>query len=1568
MHGQPQRQALQRQRATAAPTRRRHRLAQAASAALVVVPMAVAGLVAGTAGTAAAAGGPPAGPDPTLLVGSAPALSPQGGAASGVVQGFTTSTGAPVGPAAGVGVGGEPWTMAVTPSGSTAYVGNWESGTVTPVNVGASTLSTNTALCLPVGSCPADTNTEPEAVAVTPDGTAAYVANSAESTVSEIVLTGSSAPKVTNTPLVLPTGSRPDAIAITPDGATAWVANYGTSTVVPIELNNNDAVGSPIALPAGSRPTGLAVTPDGQHLLVADSGNGMVSDVTLATGAVRSVPLEPAGAANAPEPYGVAITPDGATAWITDASNNVLVPFAIASDTAGSPVAVGQHPVAVAVVATTNGLTAYVADEFSSEVSVVDVGAATPKQTSTIATAPGPDTLAVTPDQAPVAAFTDTPGTTTSLTTFDASASHTVPAGGALSYTWDFGDGTPPVTVATPTTTHQYSTPGVYTVTLTVTDALGTSTTVAYTGQTITLDGGPSATVTQAVAIAAPLANRPAEALVTGGTAGDAVPYTLNPATPSATGGTPISVGAGADPTALAIGPHGHTAFVVDTATNELVPIDMQTGAASSPATWIPAGQGPDAVAVTPGGASAYVVDGADSTVTDVTLATGSAAPIPVPSAAGADLNAIAVNPSGSTAYVTDGTNDTVTPIDLSDGTVGTPVGAAGTGPFSAPDAIAVNPDGTTAYVVDGGAAGGSGGVTPVAISGSTPQPGTTVSIGAPADHPDAIAVNPDGTAAYVVDAPGNGDPAALTPLALTAGGVTAGPSVAAGSVTVGSQIYVVTKLTGVAVTPDGTAAYAVGTATDTGGTSVDVVVPFSLGAGGPKVGTPEVMPTGTGPTAIAITADQAPIARLQAPTSPVAAGTTVDFGALASSNPSSPIATYAWNFGDGTPVVTTGTPGVAATPADAQITHVYTVAGSYTASVTLTDTAGTSTTRVFTGQTMSRDGGHQAMQSQPVVVYPTVTAVTDAVSASDVGDAGDTVTITGTGFSTVAGATVFDFGTTPAKSTTVTCRTTTSCTATVPVGTGTVDVTATVGGQTSPKVAGDRFTYLPTVTAVSPSSGVPAGGTHVTITGTGFSTAAGATAFDFGTGSAATAVTCSTVTSCSATTPKGSGTVDVTATVAALTSRLNPPADHFTYTTGGGGGGGGGVPTGPPSTTPVVTGVSPSTGPSAGGTAVTVVGDNFSTGAGATTIDFGPGNPGTAVDCVTSVSCTVVSPAGTGTVDVTVTTSAGTSGTSSVDQFTYSATAAGGSGVGSRPVVTSVSPGTGIPGTVVTVDGSRFTGATAVDFGPLSAASYTVVSATEITATVPSGIEGTVDVTVTTGSGTSATSPADRFTVVPLQAAGGGSSGYRMVAADGGVFDFGSARYLGSLPGLQVHVADIVGSAATPGGGGYWAVGSDGGVFAFGDARFFGSMGGKPLNQPIVGMAATPDGGGYWLVARDGGIFSFGDARFFGSMGGKPLNQPIVGMAATPDGGGYWLVASDGGIFSFGDARFFGSMGGKPLNQPMVGMTATADGGGYWLVARDGGIFAFGDAPFFGSTGDLTLAQPIVTIAATGG
>jgi hypothetical protein len=45
---------------------------------------------------------------------------------------------------------------------------------------------------------------------------------------------------------------------------------------------------------------------------------------------------------------------------------------------------------------------------------------------------------------------------------------------------------------------------------------------------------------------------------------------------------------------------------------------------------------------------------------------------------------------------------------------------------------------------------------------------------------------------------------------------------------------------------------------------------------------------------------------------------------------------------------------------------------------------------------------------------------------------------------------------------------------------------------------------------------------------------------------------------------------------------------------------------------------------------------------------------------------------------------------------------------------------------------------------------------------------------------------------------------------------------------------------AATGSGGGYWLVAADGGVFAFGDARFLGSLPAQGGVDTVVGLAAV--------------------------------------------------------------------------------------------------------------------------------
>jgi hypothetical protein len=355
----------------------------------------------------------------------------------------------------------------------------------------------------------------------------------------------------------------------------------------------------------------------------------------------------------------------------------------------------------------------------------------------------------------------------------------------------------------------------------------------------------------------------------------------------------------------------------------------------------------------------------------------------------------------------------------------------------------------------------------------------------------------------------------------------------------------------------------------------------------------------------------------------------------------------------------------------------------------------------------------------------PTVSVV-NPNSGSTAG--GTSVTITGTNFA--AGATV-KFGTT--AGTGVVVNSSTSITAVSPSeSAGIVDVTVTVSGQTSATSDADQFTYnggagggsTPTVTAVSPDSGPASGGTTVTISGTNF--VSGATV-DFGTAQA-TGVTVSSATSITGTAPPGSGTVDVTVTDTGGTSATSS-ADNFIYTAA-----------------PTVTAVSPDSGPAAGGTTVTISGSNFASGA---TVDFGTAQAtGVTVSNATSIAATA--PAGSGTVDVTVTDTGGTSATSSADNFIYTATQP----PTSAPTVTAVSPDSGptAGGTTVTITGSGFVTGMTVQFGSAPATGVTVAGSASLTAVSPPG-SGTVDVTVTTSGGTSATSAADQFNYMPTSA-----------------------------------------------------------------------------------------------------------------------------------------------------------------------------------------------------------------------
>jgi alpha-tubulin suppressor-like RCC1 family protein len=270
----------------------------------------------------------------------------------------------------------------------------------------------------------------------------------------------------------------------------------------------------------------------------------------------------------------------------------------------------------------------------------------------------------------------------------------------------------------------------------------------------------------------------------------------------------------------------------------------------------------------------------------------------------------------------------------------------------------------------------------------------------------------------------------------------------------------------------------------------------------------------------------------------------------------------------------------------------------------------------------------------------PTLARISPTVGLDKGGEA---IAITGTELS---GATAVHFGSVSAPSFTVDSDT--SITAVSPAEPNSVvPVTVTTPAGTSPVANGIFFHYMepfpqPIIKAVKPKTGPAAGGTAVLITGSGFFGAG--IAVKFGSTSAASVVVNENpvqpqLNSITAVSPPGTtGTVELTVTTLGGTSPF-ASAGHFKFEH------------------PTVTTLSPNTGPRAGGTSVTVTGSGFALGTTGTTFKFGT-LPSSSVDCTSTTSCTVVSPArkSAGTVDVKATVGKPSSPKNSPgDQFTYS-------------------------------------------------------------------------------------------------------------------------------------------------------------------------------------------------------------------------------------------------------------------------------------------------------------------------
>jgi serine/threonine-protein kinase len=203
---------------------------------------------------------------------------------------------------------------------------------------------------------------EPTAVALSPDGSRAYVTNNSDGTVSVI-------DTATATPIgqPIPVGEQPQDVVTSPDGKRVYVTNTRSAAVSVIDAGT-DAVVSTVKV--GRFPGSVAIAPDGSRLYVANMADGTISVLDTALLAVVGPPIPLDKNPAATTPAGLTLSPDGGTLYVADNGTDEVTVIDTKTGVPRPPIPVGDGPVAIAVSA--DGHTVYVANEPGGSIAVID--------------------------------------------------------------------------------------------------------------------------------------------------------------------------------------------------------------------------------------------------------------------------------------------------------------------------------------------------------------------------------------------------------------------------------------------------------------------------------------------------------------------------------------------------------------------------------------------------------------------------------------------------------------------------------------------------------------------------------------------------------------------------------------------------------------------------------------------------------------------------------------------------------------------------------------------------------------------------------------------------------------------------------------------------------------------------------------------------------------------------------------------------------------------------------------------------------------------------------------------
>ena len=367
-----------------------------------------------------------------------------------------------------------PYAICIDPTASYAYVGCYYADCIDRIDLSTGAIVNGWAT-LPGGY-------STEGIACSPDGSHIAVGYYTSSSQVAVVPTSTGIPAYVG----LTTGQL-ERVAWESD-TVFYAACSATTEIYKYTLSGSTWIVTTLAA-CSADVYSIAIRPDQSELAACLQTSAEAQTIVLPGGSVN------AAVSLAADPFGVAITPDGTTAWFSGVTNGSIQSLSFSTGLPGSFVPVGGGSDFMTWIAVTpDGQSLYVADYSTGHVYPVTGITSSPSVGTPLAV--GSTGVAISPDQAPTAAWSDTV-TGLSVAFTDLS---TTPVGTIAAWAWDFGDSN---TSTAQNPTHVYAAGGTYTVTLTVTNSAGTSTTQTFTGQTVSNNGGSSATAPGSVTVSA---------------------------------------------------------------------------------------------------------------------------------------------------------------------------------------------------------------------------------------------------------------------------------------------------------------------------------------------------------------------------------------------------------------------------------------------------------------------------------------------------------------------------------------------------------------------------------------------------------------------------------------------------------------------------------------------------------------------------------------------------------------------------------------------------------------------------------------------------------------------------------------------------------------------------------------------------------------------------------------------------------------------------------------------------------------------------------------------------------